>query len=64
MARPRVTFACELDPTRLTALVSDGSVVQDLQALGARVALMLSDFSPERAAVVRTLNASRTAMLS
>jgi hypothetical protein len=58
MARPRVTFACELGPPRLTALVADGSVVHDLQALGARVALMLPDFSPERAAVVRTLNAA------
>ena len=42
MARPRLTFACELDPERLSALFADGSVVAALQRLGARVALMLS----------------------
>jgi hypothetical protein len=56
--QPRLTFACELDPTRLTALFSDGSVIADLQALGAHVALMLSDLSPERAAIVKQLNAA------
>lgn len=56
MQSPRVTFACELDPTRLTALFADDAVLADLQALGARVALMLSDLSDERAAVVRRLN--------
>lgn len=53
-----MTFACELGRDRLTALFSDGSVIEDLQALGAGVALMLSDLSPERAEVVRTLNAA------
>jgi hypothetical protein len=55
---PRLTFACELDAARLTALVADPTVLTDLQALGARVALMLSDFSPARAAVVRQLTAA------
>lgn len=55
---PRLTFACELGRDRLAALVSDGSVIEDLKALEAGVALMLSDFSPERAEVVRTLNAA------
>jgi hypothetical protein len=58
LARPRLTFACELDPARLTDLFSDASVIADLQALDARVALMLSDFSSERAGVVRKLNAA------
>lgn len=46
MQRPRLTFVCALDPARLSALFADGSFVGDLHALGARVALMLSDFSP------------------
>jgi hypothetical protein len=56
MQQTRLTFACELDPARLTALFSDAAVIADLQALGAHVALMLSDLSVERAAVVRRLN--------
>jgi hypothetical protein len=53
---PRLTFACELDPARLAALVAGPAVIDDLLALGARVALMCSDFSDERAGVVRRLN--------
>jgi hypothetical protein len=53
---PRLTFACELDPARLTDLFADSSVIGDLLALKARVALMCSDFSAERARVVRRLN--------
>jgi hypothetical protein len=53
---PRLTFACELDSARLTDLFADRSVIEDLLALGARVALMCSDVSDERAAVVRRLN--------
>jgi hypothetical protein len=55
---PRLTFACELDPARLAALFADSLVTDDLLALGARVALMCSDFSDERAEVVRRLNAA------
>ena len=58
MQQPRLTFACELDPARLTALFSDAVVIADLQALGAHVALMLSDLSGERAAVVQRLNSA------
>ena len=58
MQPPRLTFACELDAARLTTLVADRTVLTDLQALRARVALMLSDLSPERAAAVRQLTAS------
>lgn len=53
---PVLTFACELDPAWLTALFADPAVIGDLLALRARVALMLSDFSGERAQVVRQLN--------
>jgi hypothetical protein len=55
---PRLTFACELDPARLAGLFADSAVIDDLLALGARVALMCSDFSDERAGVVRRLNAA------
>ena len=58
MQQPRLTFACELDRSRLTSLFSNASVIEDLQALGAHVTLMLSDFSDERAAVVKKLNAA------
>ena len=54
---PRLTFACELDPARLADLFADSAVIDDLLALGARVALMCSDFSDQRAGVVRQLNA-------
>jgi hypothetical protein len=53
---PQLTFACELDPARLVELFADPQVIDDLQALKARVALMCSDFSDERAGVVRRLN--------
>ena len=53
---PQLMFACELDTAQLQALFADGSVIADLQALHAGVALALGDFSPERAAVVRRLN--------
>jgi len=41
----RLTLACELDPSTLTALFADGSVIGDLQELRARIALMLSNLS-------------------
>ena len=56
LTRPSVTFVCELDAARLTELFADGSVIDELQALGARVMIMVSDFSVERARVVRQLN--------
>ena len=56
MPPPRLTLACELDPERLLALFADASIIADLQALGARTALMLSDLSDERASVVQLLN--------
>jgi len=56
MARPRLTFLCELEANALEALFADASVIDDLVALGAGVSLGILDFSPERAAVVRRLN--------
>jgi hypothetical protein len=56
MGRPRLTFACELDARRLGELFADGSVIDELRALGARVTMMVSDLSDERAGVVQRLN--------
>jgi hypothetical protein len=58
LPQPRLTFACELDASRLGALVADAAVIRDLQALEARVAMMISDLSSERADAVRHLNAA------
>src|ERR1051326_121248 len=56
LQRPRLTFACEVDPIRMSALIANTSVIADLQALDARVALMLSDLSDERAFSIQALN--------
>jgi hypothetical protein len=56
MTRPSLTFACELDAARLTELFADAAVTDDLKALGARVMIMVSDLSTERACVVQQLN--------
>ena len=58
MEPPGPTFACELERTGLTDLFSNGSVIEHLRSLQASVALMLSDFSDERAEVVPKLNAA------
>jgi hypothetical protein len=55
---PQLTFACELGHARLAELFADSAVVNDLLALRARVALMCSDFSDQRAGVVQRLNAA------
>jgi hypothetical protein len=60
----RLTFACELDRERLAALFAGTCVSADLAALEAHVCLMLSDFSPERTAVVRQLNAAQQVRLA
>jgi hypothetical protein len=56
VAAPHLTFFCELSSDALTNLFADGSVVDSLQALSARVSLGLVDLSDERAEVVRGLN--------
>ena len=58
LPRPQLTFACELGSARLAELFADPAVVDDLLALKARVALMCSDFSDQRAGVVQRLNAA------
>ena len=54
--RPQLTFACELKSDSLQALFAESSVVKDLRALEASVALGILDLSAERAAVARDLN--------
>jgi hypothetical protein len=57
--QPELTFVSELDVPWLTALFAGPSVVPDLQALRARVLLMLADYHPQRAGVVKELNRAR-----
>lgn len=56
IAPPRLSFVCELDRARLVDLFGDESVLDDLRALQGRVLMAVSDFSDERAGVVRQLN--------
>ncbi|XXF75454.1 hypothetical protein P2318_20560 [Myxococcaceae bacterium GXIMD 01537] len=62
MIRPmdarRLTFFCELDAPALQALFDEPGVLEDVRALEAGISLGLIDLSPERAAVVRRLNAA------
>ena len=53
---PRLTFFCELEADSLQALFADSSVIKDLDALEANVSLGILDLTPERAAVVHSLN--------
>jgi hypothetical protein len=56
MARPRLTFFCELDPEELERLFADAAVLQNIKSLDAAVSLGLIDLSDRRADVVRRLN--------
>lgn len=56
MARPHLTFFCELEAGPLQELFARQDVVNDLVDLQANVSLALLDLSTERAAVVRHLN--------
>lgn len=56
MARPRLTFFCELEADELETLFANSTVLEDLMALDAAVSLGLIDLSEKRAAVVRRLN--------
>ena len=58
MERPMLTFACELPADRLVELFNDESVIDQLVALEAKVSLGILELSPERASVVRRLNAA------
>jgi hypothetical protein len=55
MPRPRLSFACELEPGPLQALLTD-AVLADLASLRATLCLGILDLSVERAAAVRRLN--------
>jgi hypothetical protein len=55
---PQLTFFCELDAAALTDLFADPQLIPALRSLGASVSLGIIDLSPERAAVVRQLNAA------
>ncbi|HUA16883.1 MAG TPA: hypothetical protein VMG31_16435 [Verrucomicrobiae bacterium] len=56
--RPELVFACELDTAKLQALFADPALIPELQQLQASIALAIQDLSPERADVVRRLNAA------
>ena len=56
-ARPQLIFACDRQTKDLDSLFTP-QVITDLKELGAGIALSTEDFSPERAAVVRMLNAA------
>ncbi len=56
MSQPNLTFFCELKPEPLKALFADGSVIENLFSLKARVSLGLMDLGSERANLVRRLN--------
>lgn len=51
-----MTFFCELEAGALRALFADSSVIKDLVALEASVSLGILDLTPERAAIVQSLN--------
>lgn len=56
MAKPRLTFFCELPATDLKTLFADPQLVDDLKALEAGLSLGILDLSQERAEIVRHLN--------
>ncbi len=53
-----LTFFCELGAAPLDALFTMPGLVEQLRVLGARLSLGILDLSPERAGVVRRLNAA------
>jgi hypothetical protein len=55
MARPKLSFFCELEPEPLEGLFTE-TVIKRLVSLKATLCLGILDLGPERAAVVRRLN--------
>jgi hypothetical protein len=55
--RPELIFACDRQTKDLDSLFTP-QLIDDLKELGAGIALSTEDFSPERAVVVRKLNAA------
>jgi hypothetical protein len=56
MARPQLTFFCELPPEPLAKLFDGRFVIDDLKALGATLSLGILDLSEARAELVKRLN--------
>ncbi|HEX6291035.1 MAG TPA: hypothetical protein VFZ66_17750 [Herpetosiphonaceae bacterium] len=57
MPRPDVIFFCELGPLALAELFEQPGLIDTLRSQQYGVALAMLDFSPQRTAAVRTLNA-------
>ena len=55
--RPRLIFGCDRQTKELESLFTP-ELISDLRELNAGIALSTEDFSPERAQVVRRLNAA------
>src|SRR6185369_4136728 len=55
--RPQLIFACDRQTKELEALITP-ELISDLKELNAGIALSTEEFSPERAQVVRRLNAA------
>lgn len=61
--RPELIFACDRQTSELSALFAP-ALIDDLRQLKAGVALSTEDLSPERARVVRMLNAAGIPMIA
>jgi len=59
--RPQLIFACDRQTKELETLITP-ELISDLKELNAGIALSTEDFSPERAQVVRKLNAAGVPM--
>ncbi|HEY0738831.1 MAG TPA: hypothetical protein VGD69_28185 [Herpetosiphonaceae bacterium] len=57
MPRPNVNFFCELGPLALTELFESPGLIDTLETQQYGVALAMLDYSPQRSALVRRLNA-------
>jgi len=56
LVQPQLTFFCELEADALRSLFADPALLEHLVKLTASVSLGILDLSPERVAVVRSLN--------
>lgn len=56
MAKPHLTFFCELKPEELQDLFADPVLIEDLKTLDASISLGILDLSAERAEIVHRLS--------
>jgi hypothetical protein len=56
MAKPHLTFYCELESEELAGLFEQPALIDDLKSMQASISLGLMDFHPSRVEVVRQLN--------